>query len=126
MVTLAVRNTDAGERTAIQIRTATGNESVDVRPLDLADPASVAAFADTWPAPLHILVNNAGVMALPALELTPDGWELQFATNHLGHFALALRLHELSRRCRERAERVVVRRSPGSRSCLRAGVGRLH
>ena len=94
VVTLAVRNTDAGERTAIQIRTATGNESVDVRPLDLADPASVVAFADTWPAPLHILVNNAGVMALPALELTPDGWELQFATNHLGHFALALRLHD--------------------------------
>ena len=93
-VTLAVRNTAAGERTAAQIGTATGNESVDVRPLDLADPASVAAFADTWPGPLHILVNNAGVMALPALELTPDGWELQFATNHLGHFALALRLHD--------------------------------
>ena len=93
-VTLAVRNTDAGERTADQIGTATGNESVDVRPLDLADPASVAAFADTWPGPLHILVNNAGVMALPTLELTPDGWELQFATNHLGHFALALRLHD--------------------------------
>ena len=93
-VTLAVRDTDAGERTAAQIGTATGNESVDVRPLDLADPASVAAFADTWLGPLHILVDNAGVMALPALELTPDGWELQFATNHLGHFALALRLHD--------------------------------
>jgi NAD(P)-dependent dehydrogenase (short-subunit alcohol dehydrogenase family) len=93
-VTLAVRNTDAGKRTATQIGTATGNESVDVRPLDLADPTSVAAFADTWPGPLHILVNNAGVMALPTLELTPDGWELQFATNHLGHFALALRLHD--------------------------------
>ena len=93
-VTLAVRNTDAGERAATQISNATGNDSVDVRPLDLADPASVAAFAGTWAGPLHILVNNAGVMALPALELTPDGWELQFATNHLGHFALALRLHD--------------------------------
>jgi NAD(P)-dependent dehydrogenase (short-subunit alcohol dehydrogenase family) len=92
-VTLAVRNTDAGERTAIEIIGATGNDSVHVRPLDLADPASVVAFARTWTGPLHILVNNAGVMALPELELTPDGWELQFATNHLGHFALALRLH---------------------------------
>jgi NAD(P)-dependent dehydrogenase (short-subunit alcohol dehydrogenase family) len=93
-VTLAVRNTDAGERTATQIRNATDNDAVDVRPLDLADPASVAAFAGSWTGPLHILVNNAGVMALPALELTRDGWELQFATNHLGHFALALGLHD--------------------------------
>ena len=93
-VTLAVRNTDAGERAAIEISDATGNDSVDVRPLDLADPAAVAAFAGSWTGPLHILVNNAGVMALPALELTPDGWEVQFATNHLGHFALAFRLHD--------------------------------
>ena len=93
-VTLAVRNTDAGERTATEIRNATENGRVDVRPLDLADPASVTAFVATWTGPLHILVNNAGVMALPALELTPDGWELQFATNHLGHFALALGLHD--------------------------------
>ena len=93
-VTLAVRNTDAGERAAAQIRNATEHGRVDVRPLDLADPASVTAFAGAWTGPLHILVNNAGVMALPALELTPDGWELQFATNHLGHFALALGLHD--------------------------------
>jgi NAD(P)-dependent dehydrogenase (short-subunit alcohol dehydrogenase family) len=93
-VTLAVRNTDAGERTATEIRDATGNDSVHVRPLDLADPGSVAAFARSWTEPLHVLVNNAGVMALPVRELTPDGWELQFATNHLGHFALALGLHE--------------------------------
>jgi NAD(P)-dependent dehydrogenase (short-subunit alcohol dehydrogenase family) len=93
-VTLAVRNIDAGDRTASQIRDATGNDSVDVRPLDLADPTSVAAFARTWTGPLHILINNAGVMALPTLELTSDGWELQFATNHLGHFALAVGLHD--------------------------------
>jgi NAD(P)-dependent dehydrogenase (short-subunit alcohol dehydrogenase family) len=93
-VTLAVRDTDAGRRTATQIQDATGNESVDVRPLDLADLASVAAFVATWTGPLHILINNAGVMALPELELTQDGWELQFATNHLGHFALALGLHD--------------------------------
>lgn len=53
-VTLAVRNTDAGERTATQISDATGNDAVDARPLDLADPASVAVFAGTWPGPLHI------------------------------------------------------------------------
>ena len=93
-VTLAVRNTDAGKRTATEIGDATGNDAVDVRSLDLADPASVATFVGGWDGPLHILVNNAGVMALPALELTPDGWELQFATNHLGHFALALGLHD--------------------------------
>jgi NAD(P)-dependent dehydrogenase (short-subunit alcohol dehydrogenase family) len=93
-VTLAVRNTDVGERTASAIGDATGNHAVDVRPLDLADPAAVAAFTSAWDDPLHILVNNAGVMALPTLELTPDGSELQFATNHLGHFALALGLHD--------------------------------
>ena len=49
-----------------------------------------AAFVAAWDGPLHILVNNAGVMASP-LRRTPEGWELQFATNHLGHFALATR-----------------------------------
>ena len=48
----------------------------------------------TGSGPLHMLVNNAGVMALPELQRTPEGWELQFATNHLGHFALALGLHD--------------------------------
>src|SRR5436309_3557542 len=56
--------------------------------------SSVAAFVADWSGPLHLLINNAGVMALPELQLTPEGWELQFATNHLGHFALALGLHE--------------------------------
>jgi NAD(P)-dependent dehydrogenase (short-subunit alcohol dehydrogenase family) len=62
--------------------------------LDLSDQASVAAFTDAWSGPLHLLINNAGVMALPDLQLTPEGWEMQFATNHLGHFALALGLHD--------------------------------
>jgi NAD(P)-dependent dehydrogenase (short-subunit alcohol dehydrogenase family) len=91
-VTLAVRNTEAGERTAEDIIAATGNKQVLVAPLDLADQASVAAFAAGWDGPLHILVNNAGVMASP-LARTPQGWEMQFATNHLGHFALATGLH---------------------------------
>jgi NAD(P)-dependent dehydrogenase (short-subunit alcohol dehydrogenase family) len=93
-VTLAVRNTGAGERTAAGIAATTGNTAVQVGGLDLADPASVAEFAANRSGPLHLLVNNAGVMALPDLELTPEGWEMQFATNHLGHFALALGLHD--------------------------------
>jgi NAD(P)-dependent dehydrogenase (short-subunit alcohol dehydrogenase family) len=91
-VTLAVRDLDAGERTADDIVATTGNKQVLVAPLDLADQASVASFTAAWDGPLHILVNNAGVMASPETR-TPEGWELQFATNHLGHFALATGLH---------------------------------
>jgi NAD(P)-dependent dehydrogenase (short-subunit alcohol dehydrogenase family) len=93
-VTLAVRNTAAGEQTAADITASTGNAAIHVGLLDLADQASVAAFVADWSGPLDRLVNNAGVMALPELQLTPEGWELQFATNHLGHFALALGLHD--------------------------------
>jgi len=93
-VTLAVRDTDAGQRTAADITATTGNTAVHVGRLDLADQASVAAFVTSWSGPLHLLINNAGVMALPDLQLTPAGLELQFATNHLGHFALALGLHD--------------------------------
>jgi NAD(P)-dependent dehydrogenase (short-subunit alcohol dehydrogenase family) len=91
-VTLAVRDVGAGERVAADIAAATGNKSVLVERLDLADQASVAGFVAAWHGPLHILVNNAGIMATPLLR-TPQGWELQFATNHLGHFALATGLH---------------------------------
>jgi NAD(P)-dependent dehydrogenase (short-subunit alcohol dehydrogenase family) len=86
-VTLAVRNVEAGRQTAEDILDTTGNK-VLVTPLDLADQASVARFVAGWDGPLHILVNNAGVMASPLMR-TPQGWEMQFATNHLGHFALA-------------------------------------
>ena len=92
-VTIAVRNTEAGDETARDITATTGNDDVDVRHLDLADRASVAAFAEEWSGPLHLLVNNAGVMASPEAH-TPEGWEQQFATNHLGHLALALGLHD--------------------------------
>ncbi|EWM18341.1 SDR family NAD(P)-dependent oxidoreductase [Kutzneria sp. 744] len=85
-VTLAVRDVDAGERAAKEI------DAADVKRLDLADQASVAAFADSWTGPLHILVNNAGIMASPE-QYTAQGWEMQLATNHLGHFALATALH---------------------------------
>ena len=93
-VTLAVRNLEAGERVADEIAASTGNRQVLVAPLDLADPASIGALVARWSGPLHLLMNNAGVMRLPELQLTPDGWEMQFATNHLGHFALAVGLHD--------------------------------
>jgi NAD(P)-dependent dehydrogenase (short-subunit alcohol dehydrogenase family) len=91
-VTLAVRNPEAGERSAADIIHSTGNKQVFVAPLDLADQASVAALLAGWDGPLHILVNNAGIMAAPLMR-TPQGWEMQFATNHLGHFALATGLY---------------------------------
>lgn len=91
-VTLAVRDAAAGRRTAKDIIATTGNARVQVAPLDLADLASIAKFVAAWDGPLHMLVNNAGVMASPERR-TPEGWELQLATNHLGHFALANGLH---------------------------------
>ena len=93
-VTLAVRDLKVGSRKAADITEATGNAKLHVALLDLSDQRSVAAFTANWSGPLHILVNNAGVMALPDLQRTAEGWEMQFATNHLGHFALALGLHD--------------------------------
>jgi NAD(P)-dependent dehydrogenase (short-subunit alcohol dehydrogenase family) len=61
--------------------------------LDLADLGSVRAFCDTWTGPLDGLVANAGVMMLPTRQVTAEGWEMQLATNYLGHFALAVGLH---------------------------------
>jgi NAD(P)-dependent dehydrogenase (short-subunit alcohol dehydrogenase family) len=91
-VTLAVRNTDAGEAVAKEIARSTGALRPRVAQLDLANRASVAAFVDAWDAPIHLLVNNAGIVT-SGLERTAEGWELQFATNHLGHFALSVGLH---------------------------------
>jgi NAD(P)-dependent dehydrogenase (short-subunit alcohol dehydrogenase family) len=66
-------------------------ERVSVGRLDLADQASVAAYADSISAELDLVILNAGIMACPETR-TPEGWELQLATNHLGHFALVARL----------------------------------
>lgn len=93
IVILAVRNTDAGAQTAADITATTGNHNIHVASLDLSNQDSIAKFVTAWDEPLHILVNNAGVMALPE-QHTPEGWEMQFATNYLGHFALALGLHD--------------------------------
>jgi NAD(P)-dependent dehydrogenase (short-subunit alcohol dehydrogenase family) len=93
-VTLAVRDIAAGERVAADIARTTGNDHVRVAQLELVDRASIDAFVAQWEGPLDVLINNAGVMAIPELRLSPDGHEMQFATNHLGHFALSLGLHD--------------------------------
>jgi NAD(P)-dependent dehydrogenase (short-subunit alcohol dehydrogenase family) len=93
-VTLAVRNTETGERVAADIRASTGNGAVTVGALELSDLSSVETFVKAWSGPLDILVNNAGVMAIQELTLSANGHEMQFATNHLGHFALALGLYD--------------------------------
>lgn len=89
-VTLAVRDVEAGESVASEIKSDAGNQNIAVRRLDLVDLGSVKTFAEEWSGPLHILVNNAGIMALPELSRSPLGFEMQFATNHLGHFALSV------------------------------------
>lgn len=92
-VTLAVRRPQAAELIAAELR-AEGRGTVDVRSIDLADLSSVRSFAAAWSGPLHILVNNAGIMAVPERQLTSQGYEMQFATNFLGHFALVLGLQD--------------------------------
>ena len=92
-VTLAVRDTSSGDRVADRIRESTGNGAVIVGAVDLSDLSSVAGFVRAWTGPLDILVNNAGVMAVPELTMSSSGHEMQFATNHLGHFALTVGLH---------------------------------
>ena len=89
---IAARDLAAAERTAADIRATTGNPAVSVARLDLLDRSSVDQLVRDLAGPLHILVNNAGVMAIPDLRRSPEGHELQFATNHLGHFRLALGL----------------------------------
>jgi NAD(P)-dependent dehydrogenase (short-subunit alcohol dehydrogenase family) len=89
-VTLTARDTKKAEQVAGMIRGSHPGAKVSVRSLALDRPDSVRAFAKSWLAEnraLHLLLNNAGVMACP-LARTPEGWELQFATNHLGHFLL--------------------------------------
>jgi NAD(P)-dependent dehydrogenase (short-subunit alcohol dehydrogenase family) len=107
-VTLACRNPDKAADAARRIKAAVPEAKAEPALLDVSDLASVRAFAAALaadPAPLDLLVNNAGIMAPLARRTSPDGFELQFATNHLGHFLLtALLLPALKR---ARAPRVV-------------------
>lgn len=99
-VVLPVRNPSKGDAAARRIRQDVPGAKVDVRTMDLASLASVAEFADGLLGdgrPIHVLINNAGVMTPPTRQLSADGFELQLAINHLGHAALALRLLPLLR-----------------------------
>lgn len=119
-VTLAVRDTTAGGRVADGIAASAGGLRPTVAAIDLADPVSVARFARAWEGPLHLLVNNAGLVT-GGLERTREGWELQFATNHLGHFALAWALHDaLAQGARDRGAARIV--SLSSTAHMRAPV----
>jgi NAD(P)-dependent dehydrogenase (short-subunit alcohol dehydrogenase family) len=119
-VTLAVRDTRAGDLVADRIAASTGRPRPAVAAIDLAVRGSVARFARDWEGPLHLLVNNAGLVTA-GLERTSEGWELQFATNHLGHFALAWGLHDvLAQGARERGSARIV--SLSSTAHMRAPV----
>jgi NAD(P)-dependent dehydrogenase (short-subunit alcohol dehydrogenase family) len=91
-VTMGVRTPEKGEAAAARIREAVPGSDVHVARLDLGSLDSVRQFAEGWQGPLGLLVNNAGLMAPPRRKETTDGFELQFGTNHLGHFALTGRL----------------------------------
>jgi len=91
-VRLASRDPGRGQDAVRRIRELVPAADLEVVRLDLASLASIKAAAEEWDGPLHLLVNNAGVMAPPRLRRTEDGFELQFGTNHLGHFALTGRL----------------------------------
>nr|WP_296774323.1 oxidoreductase [Rhodococcus sp. (in: high G+C Gram-positive bacteria)] len=87
-VTLACRNVDKANAAAEKIAAEAPQGTVDTAQLDLADLGSVRSFAESAPATIDALINNAGVMMPAKRTETKDGFELQFGTNHLGHFAL--------------------------------------
>jgi len=90
-VVMAVRNLDKGNEAADQIRSKNPNAEVSLQELDLTSLDSVRKAADQLRADyprIDLLINNAGVMYVPTRETTKDGFEMQFGTNHLGHFAL--------------------------------------
>ncbi len=90
-VVVGVRNPDAATEAFASVDPGPGG-SIVVRPLDLSLPSSIDRFVDDWTGGLDGLVANAGVMALPTRQVDQHGWEMQLATNYLGHFALALGL----------------------------------
>ncbi|MET8833483.1 SDR family NAD(P)-dependent oxidoreductase [Micromonospora sp. NPDC004540] len=92
-VTVATRNPASADELVAEFA-GPGPGVVRAAALDLADLASVDAFVAAWEGPLHALVANAGIMAIPTRRLARQGWELQLGTNYLGHFALVRGLHD--------------------------------
>jgi NAD(P)-dependent dehydrogenase (short-subunit alcohol dehydrogenase family) len=104
-VIMPVRNRRKGEAAIARIRQAVPAADVSLRDLDLSSLDAVAALGEALRAegqPIHILINNAGVMTPPDRQATVDGFELQFGSNHLGHFALVGYLLPLLRAGRAR------------------------
>lgn len=105
-VVLACRDRAKGEAALASLRNEAAGSSIELANLDLASLASIREFAASQQHPLHILINNAGVMAPPRRQETADGFELQFGTNVLGHFTLtALLLPALQQAVADSAER---------------------
>ncbi|MDT0442857.1 SDR family oxidoreductase [Streptomyces johnsoniae] len=99
-VLLPVRNPRKGEAAVAHIRQTVTHANVSLRSLDLSSLDSVAALGETLREeghPIHVLINNAGVMTPPDRQTTTDGFELQLGTNHLGHFALVAHVLPLLR-----------------------------
>src|ERR1700736_768435 len=99
-VVMAIRNRAKGEKAIEEIRTTVPDAKLSIKPLDLSSLAAVAALGEQLTAegrPVDILINNAGVMTPPERDTTVDGFELQFGSNHLGHFALTAHLLPLLR-----------------------------
>jgi NAD(P)-dependent dehydrogenase (short-subunit alcohol dehydrogenase family) len=119
-VILAIRNRQKGEDAMARIRADVPDARLSIRDLDLSSLASVAALGETLNAegrPIDFLINNAGIMTPPRRDVTEDGFELQFGSNYLGHFALTAQLLPLLRVAQ--ASRVL------SLSSILARVGRL-
>lgn len=120
-VLMAIRNRTKGEAAIQEIRTRVPDAKLTIKDLDLSSLASVAALGEQLNSegrPIDILINNAGVMTPPERDMTADGFELQFGSNHLGHFALTVHLLPLLRAAN--GARVV------SLSSLAARRGRIH
>jgi NAD(P)-dependent dehydrogenase (short-subunit alcohol dehydrogenase family) len=118
---MAIRNRAKGEAAIDEIRATVPDAKLTIKPLDLSSLTSVAALGEQLNAdgrPIDILINNAGVMTPPERDTTADGFELQFGSNHLGHFALTAHLLPLLRAAQ--SPRVV------SLSSLAARQGRIH
>jgi NAD(P)-dependent dehydrogenase (short-subunit alcohol dehydrogenase family) len=120
-VVMAIRNRAKGEAAIDQIRATVPDGKLTIKALDLSSLAAVVALGEQLNAdgrPIDILINNAGVMTPPERDTTTDGFELQFGSNHLGHFALTAHLLPLLRAAN--SARVV------SLSSLAARYGRIH
>jgi NAD(P)-dependent dehydrogenase (short-subunit alcohol dehydrogenase family) len=105
-VIMAVRSLEKGKEAAAQIKSTFPNAKLDIMQLDLSDFDSIRKFSEAFHAKytsLNVLINNAGVMAIPTKETTKQGYEMQFGINHLGHFALTGLLLD------------IIKKTPGAR-----------